>query len=97
MPVINKIKEDYSSKNVVVYGVNVWENPKLNLKEYLEKKGLNAYENLFDVDATVAKSFKIGSLPLVVLIDESGNIVYVNAGQDAKMDKSIRDILDSKS
>ena len=54
-------------------------------------------DNAISHAATVAKSFKIGSLPLVVLIDESGNIVYVNAGQDAKMDKSIRDILDSKS
>lgn len=96
MPVIDKIKTDYKGKNLVVYGVNVWENPKLDLEEYLNKKGLNAYENLFDKDASVAKSFKIGALPLVVLIDENGTILYVNSGRDTQMDKNIREILNQQ-
>nr|WP_321234144.1 TlpA disulfide reductase family protein [uncultured Psychroserpens sp.] len=96
MPTINKIKTDYKQKNLAVYGINVWENPKLNLKEYLNKKGLNTYENLFDTDASVAKSFKIASLPLVVLIDENGTILYINNGMDTDMDKNIRKILDNR-
>lgn len=94
MPIINKIKMDYEDEAVVVYGVNVWENPKKDIKAYLKEKGLNAYEILFDKDATVAKSFKVGTLPFVVLIDENGQILYVNSGMDQKMDENIRALLD---
>ncbi len=94
MPVINKIKADYKDENIVVYGVNVWENPKKDIKSYLEEKGLNTYEILFDNDATVTKSFKIATLPFVVLIDENGQILYVNSGKDQKMDENLRALLD---
>lgn len=96
MPVIDKIKTDYKQKNVVVYGVNVWENPKIDINAYLDKKGLNGYELLFDKDASVAKNFKIGTLPFVVLIDEAGKILYVNDGRDASMDNNIRALLDNR-
>ena len=94
MPIVEKIRTDYFSKNLIVFGVNVWENPELDIDAYLKKKQLNNYDNLLDEDASVAKRFKIASLPLVVLIGKDGTILYINNGMDQNMDKNIRDILD---
>ncbi len=96
MPAVDKIKSDYATKNVEVFGVNVWENPKLEIDQYLVKKKLNHYEVLFDKEAVVAESFKIGSLPLIVIIGTDGNILYHNSGADREFDKNIRKILDQE-
>lgn len=96
MPIIDKIKTDYQNNDLEVYGVNVWENPKIDIKAYLERKNLKGYDILFDTDASVAKSFKIGTLPFIVLISENGEILYINDGRDAQMDHNIRAILDQQ-
>ncbi len=93
MPEIESIKSKFESTNLVVYGVNVWEKPNFKLKGYLKKKNIEQYKTLLDEDASVAKSFKIASLPLVVLIDENGKILYVNNGQDQNMVSNISNIL----
>jgi len=93
MPIVDKIRSDYASETLQVYGVNVWENPKLDIQEYLKKKKLNNYDILLDSDASVAKRFKIASLPLVVLIDKDGTILYINKGMDQHMEKNVRAIL----
>jgi len=94
MPIIAQIKSDYSSKNVEVFGVNVWENPKLDVQDYLQKKKLNHYDVLFDTEADVAKSFKISYLPLVVVIDTNGKIAYLSNGAEEKLDEKIRQAID---
>ncbi len=94
MPIIDNIKKDYGTSALDVYGVNVWESPKVNIADYLNRKNLNHYEVLFDMDAAVAKSFKIAALPLVVLIDKEGKILYINSGRDPEMDANLREILD---
>lgn len=97
MPVIDEIKAEYSGKGVEVFGVNVWENPNLDINEYLVRKELNHYEVLFDVDASIAKSFKIASLPLIVIIGRDGKILYHNNGVDREFAVNIRKILDEKT
>jgi len=93
MPVIDQIKADFEGDGLAVFGINVWESPKIDIGQYLKKKQLNHYDVLIDQDASVAKSFKIGALPLVVVIDETGKIIYHNNGQDAEMDSKIRALL----
>lgn len=94
MPTIDRLKKEYGGKKVEIYGVNVWENPKLDVNGYLLRKELNHYEVLFDVEASVAKSFKIAALPLVVLIDENGKILYLNNGRDASLYENLKELLD---
>ncbi len=48
------------------------------------------------INPCVAKSFKIGSLPLIVIIGADGNILYHNSGADMEFDKNIRKILDQE-
>ncbi|OJJ15436.1 hypothetical protein BKI52_39160 [marine bacterium AO1-C] len=94
MPMINALKKDYAQKNVKVLGVNVWENPKLDLKKYLKKKKLDQYEVWLDKDATVAKLFKIAYLPLIVVIDTQGKIAFLSNGRDAQLNKKLREAID---
>ena len=95
MPIIDGIKKDYTdNKNVSVYGINVWENPKLVLKEYLERKQLKHYDVLVDKDAVVARQFKVHYLPMVVVVDRKGGIVYLSNGSDQEMGQNIRAAID---
>ncbi len=93
MPVLNNLKSEYSTENVEVYGVNVWENPKLDVEDYIRRKKLDHYNILIDNDASVAKSFKIAALPLIVVIDEAGKIIYLNNGQDKDLYENIKRLL----
>ncbi len=93
MPTIDRLKKEYSNKNVEVFGVNVWENPKLDVNQYLKKKELNHYNVLFDDEATVAKSFKVAALPLVVVIDETGKILYLNSGRDPELYENVKKLM----
>ncbi len=95
MPVINALKKDYPREQVEIIGVNVWENPKLDLNKYLKEKNLNDYQIMVDEEAIAAKSFKIAYLPLVVVIDQKGIIQFLYNGREADLNTKIRLAIDN--
>ncbi len=90
MPVINDIQEAYDEKEVKVFGVNVWEKKGLDVKAYLDEKGLVHYETLIDKDARTAKKYKILALPLVVVIGKDGKIKYMTGQGTKDLEKELK-------
>lgn len=78
MPLLDEIWLKYRRAGLVVFGVNIDEEPEA-AAEMAKTLGVS-YPVLLDDRKDVAKAFAIGNLPLTVLIDRAGVVRYVSDG-----------------
>lgn len=88
MPAFNRIYQDVRNKGMAVVTVDE-DNAAEDATEYLARHHY-AWTNYHDAGGSVAKAFKRTGIPLTVLIDAQGKIVYYDFGGDeAAVRKSI--------
>jgi peroxiredoxin len=72
---VNRIFNDYRSQGLLVYGVNVGDSVK-NVRQFMKKHEID-YPVIHDpAGKTSTEKFELMSLPLNVVIDGTGNILY---------------------
>ena len=80
MPSLNRIYSDYQSKGLTVLTFDQ-DSEAEDATEYLTRHHY-AWTNFHDTDSRVRKAFKDNGIPLTVLIDAEGKIVYYDFGGD---------------
>ncbi len=99
MPSLNKLKQSFDGKPVVVLGVNVGEGEG-RIKAFLDKVPVE-FPVLLDRDAAASRVWKVRMLPATFILDREGRIRYSHAGErdwDApEVRAKVTALLDAKS
>lgn len=74
IPELNNIYKKYGEKGLIVVSVNLQEREE-KIVRFAEKKKIR-YKILLDINAEVAKKFKVYSIPTNILVDSRGIIVF---------------------
>ena len=91
VPGIERIHQAYDAEDVVVLGINCWDevaDPQAALNSFG-----GSYLCLRDGDA-VASDYGVKGVPTVVIIDQEGRIVFKESGWSSKHAKQMREIID---
>jgi len=91
---LNKLRTEYSKNDLVILGLNPYDNKekdKKKLEEFIEINKMN-YPTIF-VDNKVTKAYNVRAYPTFYIIDDSGNIVYSKIGHSEKNEKEIDSLL----
>lgn len=86
MPLLDKFYTGSKPKNVIVYGVNVFEHTAPSpdgLKAFLTQQNVHFPVLLGTQD--VASAYGVSSIPNLVVIDKQGKIAYRHVGYDARL------------
>jgi thiol-disulfide isomerase/thioredoxin len=76
MPEFERVAKQFEGRPVRFYGVNAWESPGTDPRAYMKEKGIS-YPVLLNGE-TIAQDYKIGSLPVLYVIDRKGRVTYVS-------------------
>ncbi len=93
MPTIQKISEDYKSKDVVVLGVNTFEQKPDAAKDYLAKKKFT-YGCLLKGDE-LAKAYGVTGIPTLVIIGKDGKVASTEVGMSDESGAMLRKAIDA--
>ena len=93
MPTIQKISEDYKSKDVVVLGVNTFEQKPDAAKDYLAKKKFT-YGCLLKGDE-LAKAYGVTGIPTLVIIGKDGKVASTEVGMSDESGAMTRKAIDA--
>ena len=93
MPIIDKIAQEYESKGVEVYAVNLAEE-KSKVRSFLRSNQLGLRAAL-DRDRTAGRSFRISSIPTTVIIGRDGTIQSMHKGYTSDLESRLREELDT--
>lgn len=93
MPVVQKVAEDYKSKGVRLYSVNVGDNPQ-QVSSFLEKKDFDTAHALSDPGQQLASAYRLESFPMVVLIGQDGTVQTIRSGFGPGYEQQLRKDLD---
>ena len=75
-PQIAKLREKFSTKEMEILGINVGEGDSLErLKRYQEGHPV-AWPILYDTGSKVSRDYHVQGIPLFVLVNKEGNMVY---------------------
>lgn len=74
IPELIKLQEQYKGKNLEILGVNIQESAE-KIKPFLDNNKIN-YNTILDIKGDVARSYEVQGIPMNVLIDKKGNIIY---------------------
>jgi thiol-disulfide isomerase/thioredoxin len=91
MPKIERLYADYKDKGLVVYGITN-DLKQLDAARLLVKKKSIAFPTLIGTEQ-LQKDFKIKGVPLYVLINKSGNVVFVSEGYSDELEAAIKKAL----
>jgi thiol-disulfide isomerase/thioredoxin len=81
MPLLDKFYTDSKPKDVVVYGVNVWERGGTDkVKPFLTERGVH-FPVLYGTN-DIASAYGVRGIPTLVVIDKEGKIAYRHIGYD---------------
>jgi peroxiredoxin/outer membrane lipoprotein-sorting protein len=72
MPLVQKLYGELKAKGLVVFGVNVMEEP-AKVKRFLAENGIG-FPVLLDRDGKVAESYKAEGIPTLVIIGKDGSV-----------------------
>jgi len=88
VPELNALKEKYKINKFLLYGVEFREDfPKENLQEYVSKIKIN-YPVLYK-GKELANKYSVQAAPTFMIIDKTGNIVYLESGFDKEKIENI--------
>jgi peroxiredoxin len=91
---LNKIRTEYSKDDLVILGLNPFDNKEENkekLEEFIEINKMN-YPTIF-VDNAVTKAYNVRAYPTFYIIDDDGNIVYSKIGHNEENETEIDSLL----
>ncbi|MGM0609309.1 MAG: TlpA family protein disulfide reductase [Candidatus Muiribacteriota bacterium] len=91
---LNKIRTEYSKNDLVILGLNPFDNKEKNkekLEEFIKINKMN-YPTIF-VDNKVTKAYNVRAYPTFYIIDDIGNIVYSKIGHSEENEKEIDSLL----
>lgn len=72
MPLVQKLYDEFKAKGLVVFGVNLMEEP-AQVKRFLAENGIG-FPVLLDRDGKVAGRYKAEGIPTLVIIGKDGNV-----------------------
>lgn len=72
MPLVQKLYDEFKAKDLVVFGVNLMEEP-AQVKSFLAENGIG-FPILLDRDGKVAARYKAEGIPTLVIIGKDGNV-----------------------
>ena len=80
IPIINKIHEEFRDKGLNVIGINI-DNPRnySKIKPFINSMGIQ-YPVLLDFDQEVMRDFNVFSIPVIFIINNKNEIVYIHEG-----------------
>jgi thiol-disulfide isomerase/thioredoxin len=87
MPVIDKVAEKFKDQGVVLYAVNLQEEPD-QIKKFMEEAKLKVTVAL-DKDGAVAGSYRAEAIPQTVLIGKDGSVQVVKVGVSPNLEESL--------
>jgi thiol-disulfide isomerase/thioredoxin/outer membrane lipoprotein-sorting protein len=87
MPVIDKVAEKFKDQGVVLYAVNLQEEPD-EIKKFMEEAKLKVAVAL-DKDGAVAGSYRAEAIPQTVLIGKDGVVQVVKVGVSPNLEESL--------
>jgi thiol-disulfide isomerase/thioredoxin len=87
MPLLERLQKEYSSV-MVQLAVNQYE-PIEEVREYVQSQGVHA-RVLLDEEGSVSAAYRVGSIPMQVLIDREGILRYVQLGFSPSMTAELR-------
>jgi thiol-disulfide isomerase/thioredoxin len=91
MPIIEKVAEKYKDKGVLLFAVNLQEEPD-DVKKFLEAAELNVTVPL-DKEGTVARAYKADAIPQTVLVGKDGSVQVVRIGLSPNLeDELVKDL-----
>jgi thiol-disulfide isomerase/thioredoxin len=91
MPVVQSLYESYPEDQVHFFGVNVWETG--DPSAFMDENGYT-YGLLLAGDA-VAEEYKVSGIPTLYVIDQAGNIAFVEVGANPDIEDMLTQALDS--
>ena len=74
IPLLNEYYSDLKDEGLNVLGIDIQESAK-KVKSLIKKKGIN-YPMVLDSKADIARLYKVIGIPLNIVLDKSGVIVY---------------------
>ena len=78
MPTIISVAEKYSSQGVVLYAVNLGDDP-ATIRRFLNDTGLEV-DVLLDTEMSVAAAYGANAIPQTVIVDKDGTVQAVHVG-----------------
>jgi len=87
MPVIDKVAEKFKDQGVVLFAVNLQEEPD-DIKKFLEEAKLKV-DVALDKDGAVASAYKAEAIPQTVLIGKDGSVQVVLVGVSPTLEESL--------
>lgn len=85
MPMLEKIKNDLSSEEIIFIGLSMDENPE-NWKKAMEKHNISGYQYIVSNQA-LADKLQINALPRYMLYDKEGKLLNANAPRPHKYEE----------
>ncbi|MCU0587870.1 MAG: TlpA family protein disulfide reductase [Syntrophobacteraceae bacterium] len=83
-PHLAKVREKVPEKDLQILGINVGEGDSLEKVKRYQEGHPSPWPTLYDAGSKVARSYRVQGIPLFVLIDKEGMIVY--QGNDLPQD-----------
>ncbi len=93
MPIITRVAEEYRSKDVVLYAVNVRETPGA-IRAFLDSLGLKPLVAL-DKDGRVADRYAVQGIPTTVIVGKDGTVQAVHVGVAPDLGRRLKKELDA--
>lgn len=78
MPQLEEIGERYAERGLKYRAINLGEEPS-DVAAFLEARGLSP-ETLVDTEGDVADKYRVGSIPLILLVGKEGKVQVAQAG-----------------
>jgi peroxiredoxin len=92
LPLLAEIADDYRSKGVVLYAINLNEEKKA-VDEFVKQEKLNV-PVVLDPDGNAGNAYGADSIPLLVLVDKEGLVQAVHVGYSPDFKTTLRKELD---
>ena len=86
MPHIQAISDIYKERDVIVLGINTWENDPGKVKPFLEEKKIT-YRILLDSKDEVVEKYGVNGIPTFFILDKDGIIQHTLTGMPADKKK----------
>lgn len=80
IPVLRKIRRMFSIDSLIVVGVSI-DNDYKQALQAISEKNMN-WKQLYDKNGVLSRIFSIDAIPVTVLIDQQGKIIYKSIGSD---------------
>ena len=89
IPKYKDVYRTYSSRGLEVIYINIME-PAKKVKRFAQSHSL-PYRTLMDEDGSVGNAYNVIGVPMMMLLDKSGNIVKIgHSSQDMPLDKVVQ-------